>query len=173
MKCSEVVGLPVICINSGKQEGVVKDVIFNPREKEATALLLESQGLRVGQKIIPVEKVSSFGKNAVMIEDSSSISVLKRTHKKTEANKGEVRGMKVYSKTGDTLGTVEDVLFDSKSGIIEGLEISDGIYEDLMKGRKVLPVIEKVEFGSENIIADGKALEEMIDTGGGLKKLLD
>jgi len=40
-------------------------------------------------------------------------------------------------------------LFDLKHGKIDGIEVSDGLLQDIVKGRSVLPLIGKVEFGEE------------------------
>jgi len=60
-------------------------------------------------------------------------------------------------------------LFDLKHGKIDGIEVSDGLLQDIVKGRSVLPLIGKVEFGEENILVDNEAVEEMMETGGGIK----
>ena len=173
-KYSEVIGLPVICAGNGKSLGTVKDIIFCPGTREVKALLLERKGLQVNNRVILIKDVSSFGKDAIMVENCSCAVEMKKAGRNGALGaKGQVRGLKVYTKTGDNLGTVEDVLFDYNTGLIEGLEISDGLMQDLIQGRKVIPLIGKVEFGSENIIVDKDAVEEMVSTGGGLKKLLD
>ena len=87
--------------------------------------------------------------------------------------KGEIKGLKVYTKTGQDLGVVNDILFDQKTGTIEGVEVSDGVLQDIVLGRKVVPLFGKVEFSSESMLVDKEALDEMTSTGGGLIRILN
>lgn len=77
--------------------------------------------------------------------------------------------MKVYSRSGWELGVIKDILFDYKTGNIEGVEVSEGIYQDLSEGRKIIPLIGKYEFGEDILLVDNDAFEESISTGGGIK----
>ena len=52
------------------------------------------------------------------------------------------------------------------------MEVSDGLLQDIITGRNILPLFGKVEFGEENILVDKEAVEEMLSNGGGLKKKL-
>ncbi len=173
-KYSEIIGLPVICASGGKNIGIVKDILFCPESKEVKALLLEQKGFRVKKRIILIKDVINMGRDAVMVEDSKCIVEMSKAEKTGELGKrGLVRGLNVFSREGNNIGAVEDIIFDSTTGHIEGLEITDGIFQDIINGRKIVPVIGRVEFGSENIILDKEAIEEIMETGGGIKKLLD
>lgn len=173
-KYSEVIGLPVICIDNGKKIGIVEDVIFCPRFKVVKAFLLERRGCQVTRKVILLEDVANLGKDALIVGDCSCATDLRKVRDNEGfRDKGAVTGLRVYSKTGDDLGVVKDVLFDYKTGLIEGVEISDGLFQDILQGRKILPLFGKVEFSAENILVDKEALEEIMSSGGGLKKLLN
>ncbi|MCR4435406.1 MAG: PRC-barrel domain-containing protein [Clostridiales bacterium] len=166
-KYSEVVGLPVICAETGKTAGTVKDVVFCPKSKEVKAFLLERKGFEIKNKAILLEDVLSLGRDALVVSDFKKAVYLDKI-----GEKGEVIGLKVYSRSGDDLGVVKDILFDYRTGTIEGVELSDGLLQDIVQGRKILPLFGKVEFSEENILVDGEASEEMDSTGGGLKNLL-
>lgn len=170
---SEVVGLPVICVDNGKKIGAIKDVIFCPGQKKATALVLERKGCQVARRIILLKDILSLGRDAVVVNDCSCITELKKVKDLEEfKEKGEIKGLKIYTKSGEDIGTVKDILFDYKTGTIEGVEVSDGLLQDIVQGRNVLPLFGKVEFSEENILVGREAIEEMMSTGGGLKKKL-
>ncbi len=170
---SEVVGLPVICADTGKKPGVVKDVIFCPKNKEIKAFMLERKGCEIHKRIIFLKDVLNVGRDALIIASRASVKKMRRSENNEELKeRGEIRGLKVYSKWGNDLGVVKDIIFDCKTGIVEGLEISDGLLQDIMRGRSMLPLFGKVEFGEENIIVEKEAVEEMTETGGGLGRFL-
>jgi uncharacterized protein YrrD len=93
-------------------------------------------------------------------------------YSETFLDEGSFLGLKVFSKEGGELGFVKDVLFDSKSGKVESLEISDGLFQDVLQGRKMLPLFGKVEMGEDFAIVGNEAVEEMQDTGGGIRNKL-
>jgi uncharacterized protein YrrD len=172
-KYSEVIGLPVICVENGELVGHIKEVIFCPKEKRVSAYLLERKGLQVMRKLILSKDVLSLGKDAMIVNDLGCAREFRKIKETDDIKKsGKVRGLRVYTKKGDDLGIVEDILFDHKTGQIEGIEISDGLIQDIFKGRNVLPLFGKVEFGEENILVDKEAIEEMLETGGGIKNKL-
>lgn len=172
-KLGEIVGLPVICAGNGKKIGIVADVSFITKEKEVVAFLLERKGCEVKRRFILLKDVLSLGKDALIVNDSSSVSRGEIRVGSSEAEDGkDIRGIKIYSRQGQDIGTVNDILFDYRTGVIEGVIVSDGLLQDVATGRNILPLIGKVEFGEENILVDSDAVEEMINTGGGIRKYI-
>lgn len=172
-KYSETLGLPVIAIDTGGKIGTVKDMIFCPAERRVKALLMERKGCEIARRILPVNAIASLGRDAVIVNDCASISRLRKADRLNEdISHGKVIGFKIFCKNGQDLGIVKDVIFDQKTWLIEGVEVSDGLFQDLYQGRKLLPLFGKVEFASDNILVDREALEEITGTGGGIKNLL-
>lgn len=177
-KYREVIGMPVLSAQEGKKLGNIKDIIFSVKEKQVKAFVLEKKAYKMASKGFLFEDVKEFGEDAVIVKDYSNIVLLnklgpsKSKYKGRPANKDEICGRKVYTKTGRELGIVEDILFDTATGRVEGVEISDGIFEDVMQGRNILPLFGNVEFSEENIMVSREAVEEMVSTGGGIIKRL-
>jgi uncharacterized protein YrrD len=170
---SEVLNLPVICAGDGSKAGVVKDILFSISDRKAKALLLEQKGLSARKRVILLNKLLSLGGGAVIIDDNACIEDMdSAAFKNAFEDDGSLIGTKVFSKAGGEVGVVRDVIFDLRTGRIEGFEISDGLLQDVMRGRKLLPLIGKVELGREIAVVDTEAVEEMKETGGGLKNRL-
>lgn len=172
-KYSEVIGLPVICADNGKKIANIKDVVFCPQKRSVLAFLLESRRYELKRKAVLTKDVLSLGRDALIINDCSCVADIKKLEKNQELkDRGQLLGRRIYTKWGEDLGRVEDILFDHKNGSVEGVEISDGLLQDIIQGRKILPLFGKVEFGEDNILVDNEAVEEMMNTGGGLKRRL-
>ena len=170
---SEVLNLPVLCADTGKKAGVVKDIIFSLDDKEVKALLMEHKGLSLKKKIVFINELLSLGSDAAIVNSSSCVSDMDRSaYSKAFQDEGSLLGLKIFSKAGGELGVIKDVLFEYKTGKIESFEISDGLYQDVMKGRKLLPLFGKVELGEEFAIVGREAVEEMEETGGGIRNKL-
>ena len=173
-KYSEVIGMPVITIQNGKKIGIIKDIIFSPKTREVKAFVLEKKGYEFLQKAVLLKDVVNLGKDALVVNDHSSVKTLRKAEAAGELkDKGSLKGLKVYTRSGNDLGIIEDILFDFSTGIVEGVEVSDGILQDIVKGRNILPLFGKIEFGEENILVDKEAIDEIETTGGGIKKFLN
>ncbi len=167
---SEVLNLPVICADSGRKAGVVKDILFSPEEKQVKALLLERSGVSVRKRVVFLRELISLGDDAAIVDNAGCVSDMDRvSFKRYFKDEGSLIGLKVFSKAGGEVGVVRDVIFDYRTGRIEGFEISDGLLQDVMHGRKLLPLFGKVELGKEFAVVEKEAVDEMEGTGGGLK----
>jgi uncharacterized protein YrrD len=170
---SEVLNLPVLCADSGKKAGVVKDIIFGLGSKEVKALLLEQNGISLKKKVVFLNKLLSLGSDAAMVGNRSCVTDMdRRTYSEAFRDEGALLGLKVFSKAGGELGTVKDVIFDWRTGKIEGFEVSDGMLQDVLQGRKLVPLFGRVELGEEFAIVGNEAVEEMEETGGGIRNRL-
>ncbi|NMB32630.1 MAG: photosystem reaction center subunit H [Clostridium sp.] len=172
-KYSEVIGLPVICGYDGRKLGTVKDVVFCIGEKKVLAFLLETRGYKIGKKVIFVGDVLSLGRDALIIGNAKDMQNIRKVKDRPEfKNKIDILGVRVYTRSGDEIGTVKDILIDFNLGRMDGVEISDGLVKDIYEGRNILPLIGKTEFGEESILVDNESVEEMVGTGGGIRNIL-
>lgn len=169
-KYSEVIGLPVICAEDGKKIGIVNDIVFLPKSREVKALVLERKGGQVRHKLIYLKDIRNIGTDAVVVNDCTCVT--KDKNFSWLRNKEILRGLHIYSNNGADIGVVKDILFDYQNGCIEGFEISDGLLTDVIKGRRLIPLFGKVEFGEDSILVSNEAIEEISETGGGINNLL-
>lgn len=188
-KSRRIIGLPVIVIPGEKELGFVKDVVYNSKEKQVKAVIIEKMEGKSGTGLIMLEDINEISSDGILINKENEKRIEQYHYKKGNKNYNksktkktlkigcseqlkEIKDTKIYSKSGNELGVVKDVLFDYRTGNIEGVEISDGIFQDLMEGRKIIPLIGKYEFREDGLLVDNDAVEEIIDTGGGIKNKL-
>lgn len=173
-KYSCIIGLPVISASDGTKIGVLKDVVFTKDNKGIIAFLLDKNNHAVKGNSVLLQDVLSLGSDALIIGDSNNLIEYKNLKKTFDIqNKSSLRGCKVYTHGGNDLGIVQDILFDYKTGKVEGVQVSDGLVQDIMVGRNILPFLGRIEIGNKNILVDSEAVEEMTSTGGGLKSRLE
>lgn len=168
-KYSDVLGLPVISAANGLKIGTLKDVLFHKSNKLILAFLLEKGNYAVKGNVIRLQNVLSLGNDALIVDNPANL-LEYRNYKKDNPldDKNHLRGFKVYTHSGEDLGVVQDIMFDYKTGKVEGVQVSDGLVQDIMVGRNILPFLGKVDIGNSNILVESEAVEEMINTGGGL-----
>ncbi|MDD4494185.1 MAG: PRC-barrel domain-containing protein, partial [Eubacteriales bacterium] len=137
-------------------------------------LIEPKSGYSLTRRFVRKENVIKFEGDTITVDTEESItSIRKKEFESRYIGSDAIRGCKVFSRSGQELGFVEDYLFDPSSGLIEGVELSDGIVQDVLKGRNTLPFVGNVEFAEESIIVGREAVEEMTSSGGGLLKRIE
>ncbi len=173
-KYSEVLGLPVISSTDGLKIGTLKDIVFNRDNKGILAFLLEKGAYAVKGTVIMLENILSLGNDALIVDNPDNLLEFRRFKKMYNLNeRNNLRGLKIFTHSGEDLGMVQDILFDYRTGKVEGVQVSDGLVQDIIMGRNILPFFGKVEIGSSNILVEEEAVAEMISTGGGLRSRLE
>lgn len=173
-KYSGVLGLPVISARDGLKIGTVKDMVFSADNKGILAFLMEKGSYAVKGNVILLRSIISLGNDAVIVDDPVNLLEYRRFKKLYQLQERKnLRGLKIFTHTGEDLGVVQDVLFDYRTGKVEGVQVSDGLVQDIIMGRNILPFFGKIEIGNSNILVENEAVEEMMSTGGGLRSRLE
>lgn len=173
-KYSDVLGLPVISAKDGMKIGTLKDVVFCKDNKGILGFVLEKNSHALKGTVVLLNDVLSLGNDALIIDNPNCLLEYRKFKKTCEIqDKIQLRGLKIYTHSGEDIGIVKDILFDYKTGKVEGVQVSDGFVQDLIMGRNILPFFGKVEIGNGNILVENEAVEEMMNTGGGLRSRLE
>ena len=113
---------------------------------------------------------ATIGYDAVMVEGE-----LIKSHNQTETENEELKKLlnkKVVREDGVDLGIISDIILDPLTGRIEGLELSESVFEDLMAGRRILPY-EPYEYINGDILVITMEQAESIDSSNrGIKNIL-
>jgi len=161
-KYSQVIGFPVICVDKGRKAGVVKDMFFCRKNRTVDAILVEKDGCLSSLKVLNYKDIDDFGDDAVLVKDLSSLKKTDRKEIESRLKYSNLKGMQIFSRDGQELGVVSDILFNVKTGIVEGLIVSEGLIQDIMTGRSTIVLIGKEEFSNEYVLVEKESAEEMI-----------
>jgi uncharacterized protein YrrD len=174
---SEVIGKEVVCLPGGKRMGEVKDLIFLPEKLEFAGLIFRQGSLEIMKRAVSREDILSIDKQVVVRNSKCArkISAMINGDTTDDIYKASIKlkGLSVFVNKGGEIGYIEDILFDYRTGRIEVIELSDGLLQDFINGRKLLPLIGKVEFAEEHMLVSREALEEMTESGGGIRKYFE
>ncbi len=140
LRRGDVIGLPAVAQSDGHLVGRVHDLIFSARGDRVIGLMLEG-GSWWRRRLLPFEEVAAIGRAAVMLRqplvlnaaDGRRLSRLRRAH-------APVIGMRVLTRDGQDLGTVDDVCFEAAGGGVSGYMVSCGVVADVAEGRRFLPL---------------------------------
>ncbi|WP_127579562.1 PRC-barrel domain-containing protein [Paenibacillus koleovorans] len=164
-KAQDIMGLPVIEIETGKQIGTAKDFLID-RDWNLQGVLLETKHWFSAPRYVKWDHVISFGADAVTIPDGQSVQTLEDGMELCyfEHGSSKLKGLPIITVNGTNLGMVEDVYFGEQWGKkIVGYELSDGLLADWKDGRKWLPAPEDVTIGADAIIVPGDCDTQLQD----------
>lgn len=148
----ELLGLPVVELGSGRQVGVVEDLLLDLNQSILKGLLVKSGAWIEGCRELSCDCIHQMGPDAVTF-NAETIDDKETGDSGDMALKiKDLKGQRVIDIQGKELGTLEDVEMDSASGKLINWEISDGIIQDLIEGRKYLPLGAVVTYGEDRII---------------------
>lgn len=150
----DVLGLPIVAVSSGKQLGIVRDLLFDDRQR-LFGLLVESKSWIKRRRYIPREHIVSFGPDAVTVDSEDAVEPLEETYDEVVgvcSGKHKLKGLPVLTVTGSELGRLENVYFLEEMGTLIGYELTDGFLTDLKEGRKTLHPAERLTWGDDALI---------------------
>ncbi|MHB1407586.1 MAG: PRC-barrel domain-containing protein [Desulfitobacteriaceae bacterium] len=156
----EIVGLPVLDLQTGDQVGWVQDLTFNEETDDVIGFLLEGAHFFQNNKGIPRPAVAAVGKDALTV-NNYTVEELSGT------KWSEKVGNQVYTQGGDLRGTIEDVFLDDSAQHIVGFEVSDGLFADLIHGRGAILQQQVMVDGKDILIVDDQVSPWEEDNKGG------
>ncbi len=174
-KGHSIVGLKVIASDNGADLGTVRDLIFDHDADQCAALLLDEGGFFSSAEVVGWEEIKALGPDAVMVRSSSSsVSADDAPRlKKLMDRETVLSGTRIYTKTGEDLGTFGDVYVDETSGRVMGYELSGGFVSDTMSGKRYLAAQSAVQVGEDVVLMPASSAARLEDQAknhpGGLK----
>ncbi|NPV90459.1 MAG: hypothetical protein HPY50_06780 [Firmicutes bacterium] len=145
----ELIGLPVVEMRSGRQLGVIEDLLLDLEHSRLSSLQVRSGRWLEGCRELELSRVSQIGPDGVIVEDEPAWS---GTATEGLLNVKPQQGKRIIDTAGVEMGTLEDIEFDAETGELAGWEYSDGIIQDLIKGRRYLPLGLVSTYGEDRVI---------------------
>jgi len=166
--------LSIISIKEGQRIGYVRNLVIDPKTKSVAAFVVDPRGFFKDQRIIPFNRVTSIGKNAITVSTQNQVekavnlpAILELLKEKTA-----VIGMKVLTTGGKTLGRVQEFYVDPECGKITCLDISGGKIEGLFSGKARLRAEDILTMGSDVIVVSEECEEKLDIASKGLNENL-
>ncbi|MBD8069257.1 PRC-barrel domain-containing protein [Bacillus sp. PS06] len=149
-------GLPIYQTDKGKLIGHVSDICLS-EEGTVEGILIDGKGLFQRDRLIPVESISSFGHDGVMIDSCVELKPIPKDQSKhfLYSHHGLYR-KPVITEEGEKLGLLEDVYFQEEVGTIIGYELTDGFFADIAEGKKVIKTKTPLTIGEEVLVVQVK-----------------
>lgn len=173
-RAREIIGLPVVTMNRGTKIYDIEDMVIDPERGQVLALVVQEAAWLQSARAIPFGRINVIGQDAVVIPDGRAVidvnrdPVLKRLY-----NKQIVRGLRVLTDDGRKLGTVSDMMLDSKTGEVKGYYVSLGAGLTVGQGSRWLPAERVVSMGQRVLFVPADVAEFFDQQSGGITGALD
>jgi len=148
-KGRELVGLPVISQEKGEELGRIQDLLYDEQTRALKAVVLDGGNWLREPRVVAFEELKARGPKTFSI--TSELAVSHEMPAGTRCWQG-TKGLRLLNSDGTELGLVEDLIVDLPSGRIAALEISTGLANDLMNGRKEVALTGKASWGTDSVI---------------------
>ncbi len=149
-KGREIIGLPVVSLATGKELGLVEDLLWDHQGRRITHLVISEKGISKGPRLVSFHDILGIGDDAVTVAGDSLPQGVQDPEVDTRTSR--LAGLPVLTAGGNNVGTIEDIVFASGDGTLLGYEISSGLVGDLVSGRDVLTPDTVITWGEEAVI---------------------
>jgi uncharacterized protein YrrD len=170
-KGSDVIGKVVVTYDTGKKIERIIDLIFDQERNQLLGFLVEEKGLFRDAKVIPLKEVQAIGLDAIVVHSKDS--VVEAHHSPAIAeivyHNNVLRGTKILTTAGLDLGELVDLFFDEDSGLVEGYEVSGGMFADAYSGRSFVPAPETLKIGYDVAFVPPETAQLMEEQVGGIR----
>ena len=137
IRYKQLVTLKVIDRETERPIGKILDVIYSDDYKRIIYLVIKSNDLIKNKKPVSYEDIGFlddgqilYVKSAQTFEDGLEVDIKKGFN---------YIDKEIRFANEESIGYVKDILINKENGFIEGFIITEGVFEDLLKGRNYMP----------------------------------
>ena len=170
-KGRDMIGKSVVSYDHGEKFAKIIDLIFDQNSNQLLGFLIEEGGWFSNAQVVQLKDVQSIGLHAIIVPsksmnfDASLVPAIDYILKINNA----LRDTDIMTTDGQDLGHIVDLYFDENTGMVEGYEVSGGIFADAFSGRSFVPAIETLKIGRHVAFVTPHTAKMMEEQIGGIK----
>ena len=170
-KGSDILGKAVVAYDNGEKFCRVKDLIFDQDSNQLLALLVEEKGWFSEAQVIPFQSIQAIGLDAVIVPSESAVVRVNQLPEvqRILARNNVLKGTHIMTTDGRDLGKMIDLYFDEHAGVIDGYEVSGGLFADAYSGRSYVPTPHTLKIGEDVAFVPSEVADLMEEQVGGIK----
>lgn len=116
---SELLSMPVVATNEGREVGRVKDVLFDPNEQALLGLMVSpSEGVE-SEMFVQRDSIVGLGRDAITVKTAEAVeSLSNRADARGVIETGiHLKGAKVLTEGGNSIGTIDKIYVEENGDI--------------------------------------------------------
>lgn len=166
LKFSNLEGLPLIIFETGERIGSLKDLALHENCLEISGLVFKIIGFSTREYVLPTESVYKVGNHAVLCYKEYFERFKNKIKCDSKNTVIQLKWKPVCTRTGQEIGMVSDLILNMTLFEVCFIEVSNGIIKDIFDGRKLLPLLGRITFGTDYVLIDDEVLQEAQDNFG-------
>lgn len=138
--------------------GKIHDVIYSDNYKKIDYFIVKNNNLIKNKFLVEYKSICFLNKNQFLCLKDMEFE--KKLEKDIESEKLGFKFLERQIRTEDDgcIGYVKDVVINKEDGTIDGLIITEGLLEDLLKGRNYIPLQDNMRINEEYIYISNNIL---------------
>ena len=170
-KGSDIIGKPIVAYDTGERFSRVKDLIFDQASNRLIAFMLEEAGWFSSARVLLLQDVQAIGADALIAPSAASVVKANQVAevKQILERHNVLKGTYIMTLDGRNLGQMVDLYFDEKTGLIDGYEVSGGMFSDAYSGRSFVPAPRTLKIGEDVAFVPSDVADLMEEQVGGIK----
>jgi len=157
---SEVGALPIVDLDSGDVLGQITGWVVSPEEQKVLAYLLQKSGWLTRGQIVLDADIVEYGPRMLIVNDPSAVISPEEVIGLPQLieRRSTIVGYDARDETGQSLGQVQDFVFDITSGLIQRYYVRPSLISALTSNDLVLNRDEVIEIKDRRIVFRRDAL---------------
>lgn len=167
---SDILGKSIFVYDTGKTVESVRDLVFDHNTGRVLGFLVAESGWFRSARILPLAAVKAIGPSGIITADQTTIVSSKTLSRVAELLREDnvLRGTEIMTTDGRNLGTMVDLFFDDATGLVEGYEVSGGLFADAYSGRSFVPALQTLTIGEDVAFVSPETADLMEEQVGGV-----
>lgn len=150
-KMRDLLGLPILEIETGIQIGEVREVILDIGMASVIGIMVSGSSRFTDNQGFFFHDLFSLGRDAVTVRNSHQ-AIAEIVSSEATCSLKELLNKQIFTEAGLNLGVLVDVFFEASTGEIKAYQVSDGIITDLIHGRRLMPLPQVQVVGGDKLI---------------------
>lgn len=161
-------------IKKDEEMGKVVDLVFSNNLHKITNLIGENGKLIKTKWLIPFDTIVTINDKGVLVNKDSCLKIEDFNREKLITGEDvKIIEKSVLQEDGELIGYVKDVIINPLNGILIGFIMTEGIFEEIFKGRNFIPNMGNIKINSKNIIINDAIMDQIVKNKEYYKKLLE
>lgn len=160
IRYKEILTCKFLGITKKEPIGKILDVAYSDDYRRVTHLVVKNDNLIKNKGHIPLKDIMFLKEGQILyLKDEKDLNKVLDDRLIEGFN---FMDKEIRTEDGDCIGYVRDVVINKRDGSIEGFIITEGIFEDLLRGRNYIPFFDSMDL-SEDCICIPNYLSSIID----------
>lgn len=173
-KASELLSLYVVDNSRRKKICKIKDIIYSETKDKIIGFKINNNMFKKNSKIINFDEILFIGNDSIVINNKEDVKTTNNTMTSLSHYESQnILDYEVKYEDGETIGYIKDIIVDENNGKILGYILTDGIFEDLINGRNILPNLKDINYLDDSIIVPKSIKDKFYENQEIYKKMLE